>query len=75
MGPNSKDAVVATLGHLIDELLQQRITLQRIESKVEARADSAADDIKQVGKRVLDVERAYVNLRNRVDGLPPTPAE
>lgn len=75
MGPESRDAVVATLGHIIDELLQQRHTLQRIEGKLEARDEAVADDIRQVNRRVLDVERAHVALRNRIDGIPPTPAE
>lgn len=75
MGPNSRDAVVATLGHIIDELLQQRHMLQRIEGKLASRDESIADDIRQVNRRVLDVERAHLALKNRVDGTPPTPAE
>ncbi len=73
MGPRSKDAVVAALGHIIDELLQQRHTLARIEGKVSSKAEQ--EDLEQANTRMRDLERAHVRLRNRVDGLPPTPAE
>lgn len=75
MGPNSRDAVVATLGHIIDELLQQRHALQDIKSLIEKGNAEAAADNAQTNRRVLDLERAHVNLKNRVDGLPQTPAE
>jgi hypothetical protein len=71
MGPNSKDAVVATLGHLIDELLQHRSLLTRIEAKL----DSAEVDKVAIKARVIDLERSHIRLRNIIDGLPATPAE
>lgn len=71
MGPESKDAVVRTLGHLIDELLQQRESLKRIEGKL----DEGAVDRVTLKARVGDVERAHVRLKNQIDGFPPTPAE
>lgn len=75
MGPNSRDAVLAALGHITDELLQQRHVLQQIESKLEARDEGLAEDFRQVNRRVLEVERAQVALRNHVHGRPQTPAE
>jgi hypothetical protein len=71
MGPDSKSAVVNTLGHLIDELLQQRVALRRIEDKL----DESASERVALKSQVRDVERAHIRLRNQIDGLPPTPAE
>lgn len=75
MGPESKDAVVRVLGHIIDELLQLRHAMQDVKSAIEKGTADAAADNNQTNRRVLDLERAHVNLRNKVDGLPQTPAE
>lgn len=75
MGPKSKDAVVAALGHIIDELLQQRHCLQRIEGKLDKAEKETQADITQLGTRVTDVARDVIRLRNQVNGHPPTPAE
>lgn len=75
MGPKSKDAVVAALGHIVDELLQQRICLQRIEGKLDKAGDEHQADMRQLGGRVTEVARDVLRLRNQVNGNPPTPAE
>jgi polyhydroxyalkanoate synthesis regulator phasin len=75
MGPKSKDAVVSALGHIIDELLQQRHCMQRIEGKLDKADVEHQADIKQLGGRVTEIARDVLRLRNQVNGLPPTPAE
>ena len=75
MGPKSKDAVVTALGHIIDELLQQRVCMQRIEGKLSQAQSETTADVAQIGKRVTEVARDVLRLRNQVNGLPPTPAE
>lgn len=75
MGPESKDAVVRTLGHIIDELLQQRVLLQRIEGKIEKGRADTTDDLGRVNGRMLELERAHLKLKDKLDGAHPTPAE
>ncbi len=71
MGPKSKESVIAALGHVIDELLQQRSLLKRIDEKLDGReVDHVA-----LKARVTDLERSHIRIRNTLDGLPTTPAE
>jgi DNA-binding transcriptional MerR regulator len=75
MGPESKDAVVRTLGHIIDELLQQRVTLQEIKGMLEGQKSDNQADMRQLGGRVTEIARDVIRLRNQVNGNPQTPAE
>jgi hypothetical protein len=75
VGPESKNTIVAALGHIIDELLQQRHCMQRIEGKLDKADVEHQGDIRQLGGRVTEIARDVLRLRNQVNGLPPTPAE
>lgn len=68
MGPESKDAVVRTLGHLIDELLQQRSVLKRIEDSLK----EAAVERVVLKAQVATVQSNHDRLKNY---LPQTDAE
>jgi hypothetical protein len=71
MGPESKDAVVRVLGHIIDELLQLRHAVQGIKSAIEKdRADTIADNV-QTHRRIAAIERKV----NGNGTTPPAAAE
>lgn len=61
MGPRSKEAICNVLGHLIDELQQQRSTLAHelaeLRSALEHRNAHEAEDLAQVNRRLSELER------------------
>lgn len=63
MGPASKDAVLRALGHIVDELLQQRETgrktLEEVRKLVK-RQDDQGDDIDALTEKVAKLPR-YAN--------------
>ena len=59
MGPKSKDAVTKALGHIIDELLQQRETGRRTLKAVE-----------ELVRRIEGTERDHEALRGEVARIP-----
>jgi flagellar motility protein MotE (MotC chaperone) len=76
MGPQSKDAVVSVLGHILDELEQQRGViahkLGELRSALESHHDSQNTDLAQVNQRVSDLERAF--SQRGFNGAPPAAA-
>lgn len=74
MGPKSKEAVCAVLGHILDEQQQQRSVLQHelgeIKQLLQSNAANDRADLVQVNKRVLELERAFRGFR----GGTPAPA-
>lgn len=59
MGPNSKDAVIRTLGHLVDELLQQREVGREILAAV-----------RDLARRQDHQEQDHEALADKVAALP-----
>lgn len=61
MGPRSKDALCNALGHLIDELQQQRATLQHelgeLRATLQQRAEHEQEDLAQINRRLTELER------------------
>lgn len=70
MGPRSKDAVCAALGHLIDEQQLQRETLFKIQRLLEERRENDNADLLRFNQRVTVLER-----RLGVGDGAPSPAE
>jgi hypothetical protein len=71
MGPASKEAVMRCLGHLIDESLQQRETLQKIKGLLEQQRETDREDLATVNRRVTVLERTIGGLVSAA----PAPAE
>ena len=69
MGPQSKEAVCAALGHLIDEALQQRATLTRIEQLLRRQAETENEAIVLVNRRCSTLERSCSALERDVREL------
>lgn len=69
MGPQSREAVCAALGHLIDEALQQRATLARIEQLLTRRAEIENEAIVLVNRRCSELERNCTALGRDVREL------
>lgn len=74
MGPRSKEAVCAVLGHILDEQQQQRSTLTHelgeIKSMLQSVLESEKAELVQVNKRVTALEKAFGGF----GGPAPTPA-
>jgi YesN/AraC family two-component response regulator len=63
MGPTSKDAVLSALGHIVDELLQQRETGRRtlaMVTKMVKRQDEQEEDHAALADKVSKLPR-YAN--------------
>lgn len=61
MGPKSKDAVVAVLGHILEELLQQRELQRRTHEAVTEMArtlENLGDDHDTLKDHVAEIKRA-----------------
>ena len=61
MGPKSKEALCNAIGHLIDELQQQRATmlheLGEIRALLQQRSEHEQEDLAQINRRLTELER------------------
>jgi hypothetical protein len=73
MGPQSKEEICNALGFLIEALTLTNATLSRIEAKLTRRSEEENEDMQQVNRRLLELER----WRNQsgANGAAPPPAE
>jgi hypothetical protein len=81
MGPKSKEAVVTVLGHVLNELQQQRSVLAHelgelreelraeIRRMLQASRENVAADLVPVNRRVTELEQAF----RRFGGAPSPP--
>lgn len=62
MGPDSKRSVERILGHLIDEMQQQRAVLNRIDGRLARAKEEKDEDIAAIQRRVSATEREIRGL-------------